>query len=503
MSSLTPPQPPTIVFLVLPATVMTLSSPILRQILSASKKVLSSFAESQIVFEFVPEQFIFNSMEKSSPYDSALDLLSSSVYNRILVPVDRAMARRIHEQREPTRNFMSPTFTLSRSLCNKVSYVRAAHTSLDVMDRYTLLHVAYHLTACGKWILASCVDQRGEGYDLGVWLTQSPGASDGEPEVSDEEYAVRKVWDFAMQFAKKANVEWRVVFARLGVMNKQEMSGRQYYPCSQCYFLLTFLTAWATQLTAHVLPSREQPPLHHSVMCVEPDAPWSFIPSSKSNIAPSRRSNPFTRSSPSSPKQHSVFTDISATTYALFPSNRMAISLPPSHTDFGLSQSFVAEPVLTSLPSSPAPQPAINPTANTVAQTMSTISPSIIIPDSYSSDTSPRSYPVTPMPLSTTTLIRVPASSSLASIRMTHIHLLCTFHSSSYTHSSQVFSCPVPDNQQLHRDITKNYHELAILAKARWKLDGNSILPFHLAAVDAMRMSLDQDWDRLEVGGDS
>jgi mediator of RNA polymerase II transcription subunit 13 len=243
MSSLTPPQLPIIVFLVLPATVMTLSSPILRQILSASKKVLSSFsfAEGQIVFEFVPEQFIFSSMEKSSPYDSALDLLTSSVYNRILVPVDRTIARRIHEQGEPTRNFMSPTFTLSRSLCNKVSYVRAAQTSLDVMDRYTLLHVAYHLTACGKWILASCVDQRGEGYNLGVWLTQSPGASDGgEPEVSDEEYAVRKVWDFAMQFAKRANVEWRVVFARLGVMNKQEMSGKRYYPRSQYYFLLTF-----------------------------------------------------------------------------------------------------------------------------------------------------------------------------------------------------------------------------------------------------------------------
>ena len=238
-------------------------------------------------------------------------------------------------------------------------------------------------------------------------------------------------------------------------------------------------------------------------MCVEPDAPWLFIPSSKSNITPPRRPIPFTRSSPSSSKHHSVFTDISATTYALFPSNHMAISLPPSHTDFGLSQSFIAEPALTSLPSSPALQPAINPATNTVAQTMSTISLSNIIPDIFSSDTCPRSCPMTLMPLSTTTLIRVPASSSLASIKMTHIHLLCTFHSSSYTHSSQVLSCPVPDNQQLHRDITRNYHELAILAKARWKLDGNSILPFHLAAVDAMRMSLDQDWDRLEVGGDS
>jgi mediator of RNA polymerase II transcription subunit 13 len=484
---------------------MTLSSPVLRQILSASKKVLSNFTENQnqIVFEFVPEQFISNSMEKSSPYDSALDLLSSSVYNRISVFVDRTMAPHMHGHGESTKSFMSPTFTLSRSSPNKVSYVRAAHTSLDVMDRYTLLHVAYHLTACGKWILASCIDQRGEAYDLGVWLTQSPGASDGEPEVSDEEFAVRKVWDFAMQFAKKANVEWRVVFARLGVMNEQEMNGKpKIYPLPMLFSHDISFAAWTSHLAVHVLTSREQPPLHHSVVCVEPDAPWLFVPSSKSNIVPPLRSNPPTRSSPSSPK-NSTFTDVSATTYALFPSNHMAISLPPSHTDFGLSQSFIPEPASTSLPSSPVPQPAINSTTNTVVQTMSTTPPPIIISDNYSSDTCFQSYPITLMPLSTTTLIHVPASSSLASIRMTHIHLLCTFHSHSYTHSSQVSSCPVPDNQQLHKDITKNYHELAVLAKLRWKLAGNPVLPFHLAAVDNMRMSLDRDRDRLEVGGDS
>jgi len=123
---------------------------------------------------------------------------------------------------------MGPSFTLARPLYSKVSFVRAAHTSLDVMDRYTLLHVGYHLTACGRWIIACCVDQRGEAYDLGVWLTQSPAAADqeGDAEVlSDEEYAVKRVWDFAMQFAKKTDVEWRVVFTRLGVMTESELNG--------------------------------------------------------------------------------------------------------------------------------------------------------------------------------------------------------------------------------------------------------------------------------------
>ena len=209
---------------------MSLSSPVLRQILSVSKKVLASYQTNQFCLQFVPQQHLFLGHDRLSAYDSALDQLCSSVYNRILVPVDRITSRRLrphpNDEKDTRKYFMGPSFTLARPLYNKVSYVRAAHTSLDVMDRYTLLHVGYHLTACGKWILASCVDQRGEAHDLGVWLTQSPADHEGDVEMlSDEEYAVKRVWDFAVQFAKKTDVEWRVVFTRLGVMTESELNG--------------------------------------------------------------------------------------------------------------------------------------------------------------------------------------------------------------------------------------------------------------------------------------
>jgi mediator of RNA polymerase II transcription subunit 13 len=114
---------------------------------------------------------------------------------------------------------------------NKVSFLQAAHTSLDVMDPYTLLHVAYRLTLCGKWIIACCIDQRGENYEFGVWLTHSPGEHEGETEHSDEEDAAKKVWNFAMQFVRKTNVEWRVVFAKLGDLSLPEMEGKLSIAC--------------------------------------------------------------------------------------------------------------------------------------------------------------------------------------------------------------------------------------------------------------------------------
>jgi mediator of RNA polymerase II transcription subunit 13 len=49
---------------------------------------------------------------------------------------------------------------------------------------------------------------------------------------------------------------------------------------------------------------------------------------------------------------------------------------------------------------------------------------------------------------------------------------------------------------RLHTDITRSYHELSVLSAARWKLTqtgADPILPFHLAAVDAMRTALERD----------
>jgi mediator of RNA polymerase II transcription subunit 13 len=234
------------VFLVLPAAILSLSSPVLRHILSVSKKVLANYHECQILFEFVPEQHVYTGLSKTPPaFDSTLDILSASVYNRILVPVDRLRPRRVgtlEASKEDTRcYFMAPSFTLARPTNNKVSFLRAAHTPLDVMDRHTLLHVAYHLTSCGKWIIACCVDQRGENYDLGVWLTHSSGEHDGETEHSDEEYTVNKVWDFAMQFARKTNVEWRVVFAKLGDLSLPEMEGQLSFTFPQHSLLIIWM----------------------------------------------------------------------------------------------------------------------------------------------------------------------------------------------------------------------------------------------------------------------
>ncbi|PPR01786.1 hypothetical protein CVT24_001701 [Panaeolus cyanescens] len=439
--------------LVVPTTIMSLSSAVLRQTYAMLQKVVSD-PLSHVLLQLIPEHHVYTALDNTAPFDSALDLLSLSIYNRTRVEVERLMSRRIHERSEATSMPLeAPAYTLARPLPSKVTYTRAAHTSFDVLDRYTLLHIGYHLTACGKWIVACGVDQRGEMHTVGVWLTKPP---DDESEMSREEYAIKKVWDFGLDLAHRTCVEWRVVFTRLGLMSDKEMH------------------AWL-DILEDVNLSREQPPVHHSIACVIPDAPWSFISSipTKPASPPASASvkPPHLSRSGTSPKQQTFFTDISTTTYALFPATRIPISAPPSHTIPLLSLSYVPEP----------PPPSDFPTTERV-------DPSLLLPEHIRLP-----HPVTILPLLSSILVNVPYSSPSTSISMTHIHLLRTYHSRSA-------KIPVGDDfdERLLEDMTRNYHELAVLARARWKLSeqiGKRGLPIHLAAVDAVTSALDRDWD--------
>ena len=89
------------------------------------------------------------------------------------------------------------------------------------------------------------------------------------------------------------------------------------------------------------------------------------------------------------------------------------------------------------------------------------------------------------LPLSTMTLIHSPADNSYTNISMLHIHIL-------YSIKSPLSSNTISESET-HKDIAHNYHELAVLAKAKWKLASNPVLPLHLGALELMHMALGTD----------
>ena len=244
-----------VIFVVTPISMMSLASPALRQVFSAVQKALKTQPDTPVYFQFIPEHAIYGALGNPTAFVSDLDSLCISLYNRILAPVNRAMSRsfspcdgrnkgndKAKDKERVRKYFRDPLLTLARPLHAKVSFVRAAHASLGVTDRNTFLHVGYQVSPCGKWVLAACVDERGEAHNLGVWLVQTPTQGAGTPERdgsgSGEDVAVgsgegediyafvvRKVWEFAIEFARNADVEWRVVVAKLGSVDESELNG--------------------------------------------------------------------------------------------------------------------------------------------------------------------------------------------------------------------------------------------------------------------------------------
>jgi len=173
--------------------------------------------------------------------------------------------------------------------------------------------------------------------------------------------------------------------------------------------------------------------MYVSVLSIERNLPWIFIaPEIGVKRPPTTKLNKETSGL--------MFVDASHATYALFPTP----STPLFHVDEFL-------------------QPDGS-------------DPSFISDEDFPSD----KLPV--LPISSTALIYSPTDIHFTSVNMLHIHLLHVAKSSSS-------SLSIPDTET-HREITRNYHELAVLAAARWKLHANAMLPLHLGALEVMCSAL-------------
>lgn len=198
--------------------------------------------------------------------------------------------------------------------------------------------------------------------------------------------------------------------------------------CSNCV-----ITAWGVRLSGF---THDLPPCQIFLMVADPSRPWAFI-------VP-EHTTPKSLKSPNRVHKHSTGTilhDVSATTY--------------------LVQADVSSTVALDPPQSLLPAHAF-------------------IPDTEEAN---GAHSCIVRPLASAALLRVPAGTDFTSVSMIHLHLLHTVRDSSGT-------SPPATERQVLEEIAQNYHDLALLAKLRWKLQANPILPFHLAALEVMGAAL-------------
>jgi len=387
--------------------------------LSAAKRAVKGSSTTSTLFQFVPESMVFDPANEDQ---GTISTFVTSVYDRLLKSVSRGMARSLFDHEGDVQALVqSPAFVLSRPQHSRPIFLRQAPArSLDVMDRHLLLHVGYGISTCGKWVMASCIDQRGGGHDLGLWLNQP---DDRTP----EEFIVNKVWEFAMTFTKRADVEWRVAFSKAGSIDEREMEG-QLSPFALPAYVLNNRTAWHSKVSMGI-SIRGISSIHISLLSVASDASWTLL----SPTNPSQGLSGLAKAAP--PMR---FQDVSSTTYALIHTTPVTLFSPLSTEAFFAIENIVPE-----------------------------------LDDMVGLGIGIR-------PLSTATLIRVPADTDYASVSMLRVHLLLTLKSAgSHLHIS---------DEDTHLDIIHNFHELTVLGDARWNLGAraNPILPFHLSCLEVV-----------------
>jgi mediator of RNA polymerase II transcription subunit 13 len=199
-------------------------------------------------------------------------------------------------------------------------------------------------------------------------------------------------------------------------------------PLPQFISLFNGGTAWHSRLSPGI-SIRGASPLHISVLSIASDTSWTLL----SPATPAQGLPGVVKAAPSM-----RFQDVSSTTYALIHTTPVTLFSPLS-TDL----SFTTE--------------------NAVPEQDEVVAPEIGI-----------------RPLSTATLIRVPADMDYTSVSMLRVHLLLTLKSAgSHLHVS---------DEDTHLDIIHNFHELTVLGDARWNLGAraNPILPFHLSCLEIM-----------------
>ncbi|OJA18387.1 hypothetical protein AZE42_00715 [Rhizopogon vesiculosus] len=278
-------------YIAIPDSAFGLNSPLLREIFSFVKQTQAKRSEAPILFQFIPENLIASS-ESPSSEASEIDALCYATYRRMLKPVERSVARVFSDENvETVAYFQEQPFVLARSSSTVHFAQLTPARSLDVMDRHTFLHVGYRFSTCGKWLLAACVDHHGENYDLGTWLIQD----------DIETSAVIQVWNFALQFAKRANVEWRIVIAKLGPMTTSELEG------------------WNIHLSAAVPLCNDVPPFHVSLLSVEQNLCWPIIPQFNETAGPTSSKRAPAKDS------KSIYVDITPA-YAIYPSTRIPLT---------------------------------------------------------------------------------------------------------------------------------------------------------------------------------
>jgi len=161
-------------------------------------------AANELVLQLIPLDFVSSSTSLAVPLPSDYFRLALEVYDRCIDFISSSS---------------TPAIMLEQPLPKTIDFKLNANPSASLLQENTCLHVGYAQSIDDRWITATWTDNRG---------TQQMTASyclgrKNEPISMPFSDVANEIWDTTLDFIAKKKIHWRVMIARVGVMDPSEI----------------------------------------------------------------------------------------------------------------------------------------------------------------------------------------------------------------------------------------------------------------------------------------
>lgn len=159
---------------------------------------------NELVLQLVPLDFIASPTSVTVPLPIKYFQLSMEVYDRCM---------------DFTSTSSSPAIMLEQPLPRNIEFKLNAQPSASLLQENTCLHVAYAQSIDDRWITAAWTDNRGTRQMTASYCLGRAHESLSMPFMD----VANEIWETTLQVISAKKIHWRVVIARVGVMDASEL----------------------------------------------------------------------------------------------------------------------------------------------------------------------------------------------------------------------------------------------------------------------------------------
>lgn len=161
-------------------------------------------ASNELVLQLIPLDFIASPTSLAVPLPSSFFRLSMEVYDRCT---------------DFNSTSSSPAIMLEQPLPKTIDFKLTVNPSDSLLQENTCLHISYAQSIDDRWITAAWTDNHGTRQMTASYCLGRKGEPISRP-FSD---VANEIWETTMDFISSKRIHWRIMIARVGVMESSEL----------------------------------------------------------------------------------------------------------------------------------------------------------------------------------------------------------------------------------------------------------------------------------------